>query len=124
MRAPGVTVLFDPRVQRGLRFFEQRDLFEARGQCRFYREIARAGVERRWHGEHYFLLGEITIGRARRAKGFVQMIEQAKRGFDWRDLLDVLGRVERQRPGTTVDTAIREPALGARNHALRSLCTA
>jgi hypothetical protein len=115
--------LFDPGVQRRLRFFEQRDLFEARGERRFDGQIARPRVEGGRHGEHHFLVGQVPVCRSRRAERFVQMIEQAKRGFDGRDLLDVLRRADRQIARTAIDAAIRKPALGARDHALRRFRT-
>ena len=42
--------LLNPRVERRLRFFNQRDVWQAGLLRGFHREVARGGIERRRHG--------------------------------------------------------------------------
>ena len=48
-------------IERGLRLFDQRELFEAGLARGIHRQRARHFVERGGHGDHHFLLGHRRV---------------------------------------------------------------
>src|SRR5690242_13885767 len=58
-----VPVTLDPRVERRLRLFEQRDIAESGAFGGLQRELTRHGVERRGYGDKHLLLGERRLGK-------------------------------------------------------------
>ncbi len=126
VRAPSFAVSFDPRVRAPpCGSFEQRDLVEAGGERGFDGQIARPSVERSGHGEHHFLLRQVTSpGRAERNASFKW--SRKRNEVSTGEIFSMSSGAARgklpARPA--IDATVREPALGARDHPSRSLCAA
>ena len=72
------------------------------------RELARRGVEGRGHRDDHVLSAERRVAAAEaRVERLAQVLEVAPRGLDRRDLLDVLGRRQRQDARAPVDRRVR-----------------
>jgi len=83
--AETVACLFEPGIQRSLRFLEQRHVLETRITCSLHREISRGGIKGRWDGEDDLLSSD--VGLAQRVPRTRKVPQIARRGFYWRDLL-------------------------------------
>ena len=115
--APGVAHVGQPRIERGLRLFQQDQFVrQPRQQRRLARQLARAGIERRRHRQHNVLLRDGGIGKGARPDGH-QVLEIAPRGFDRRHLRHLRRRVPRKNRLMTIDPAVREPRLGGGHRA-------
>ena len=106
----------DPRVERGERFFEQRQPLEARGLRGFDRQLAGFLVERRGHGQHDLLLFEPRgiVPRVDVVPGVADVREQPRRSLHRRQPGLRLGapRQQRSRP---IDVRVREPGFRRRD---------
>ena len=111
---PAVAERVEPGVERGLRLFEQRHLFEPRGAGGAQRELPGLFVERRGHGQQDVLmrqrqrgiaLGDIPI----EDRG--QMFQVLGRRIDRRDVRDLVGRAPGKDRCGPVRRAVRQPRL-------------
>jgi hypothetical protein len=93
---PAVPERVEPGVERRLRLFEQRHLFEPGGAGGAQRELARFFVERRRHGQEHVLMRQ----RQRRIAPAAQRIERRAQCFRYaaRHRPATLSRRRRARP--------------------------
>ena len=101
--------LLKPRVERRLRLFNQRDVWQAGLLRGFQREVARGGIERRWHGQNNILFGQGIILELV-IPGFAQVGQVTRRRIQWRDALDVFGRLPRKDRAQAIHAGMTEPA--------------
>ncbi len=106
--APRVPLAFEPCVERGLRFFQQREPLEPRLDGRPAGQLARLLVERRRHGEDDVLVRErkAAVGRVPRAS---EMCQIGGRHLDGREFLDFRRGLPGKDGRGAIDAAVRQP---------------
>jgi hypothetical protein len=110
-----IGVPLDPRVERGLRLFEQGDIAISGLFGGFERQLARHRVEGCGHGYEYLLIHERRV-RNLFVPRVAQMLQVAAAGLHGRDLGDAFGRAEREQRRGAVHAGMREPRFGGRYH--------
>ena len=111
LRVELIALQHQPVVERGLGFFEQMHMRQARHLRGLQRQRARAFVKRRGHGEHDDLPVERRIGMRGIPRG-LHMREIAGRCGDRRDLVHIFRCAPGQDGRVAIDALMREPALG------------
>ena len=108
----------DPRVERGDRFLEQRQVRQLRRLRRFDGQLARLLVERRRHGEHDPLALEpqaVVAGRDRRVPRVADVHQIARRRIDGRDPRTRRRAAPRQNRRAPIDARMGEPRFRGRD---------
>ena len=112
--SPMFALAVEPGVERGLRFFEQRQMLEAGGPGRFHGEFARGRIERRGHRQDDLLRFQFVFGdrvRRHRIPGFGEMFQIPCAGFDRRNATVGLGGAERQDRRFAIAAGVPQPRL-------------
>ena len=108
----------DPGVERGLRFFQQRQLAQARVRRRRHRQLARHRIKGRGHRQRYRLVRELhALVRVRRLPGVAQLSQDPGGRLPRRDARDLCLGARRQQ----LLAAKRQPALRRRHQPRRHL---
>ena len=108
--AKTVSSLFQPRIKRRLRFFNQGDVFKTRDLGRLNRQLARCCIKACRNSQYH--LAVIAI---RTLESPADMFQVSRRCFDGRDLLHVGRRTPRQDLRRPVCTRIAQPAFRRRH---------
>ncbi len=125
--APFVTHRVEPGIESRLRFFEQRDILEARRLSGAQRQLTGRLVERRGHRQQHVLSAQALLFRAAgnvMIEGCREMPQIRRRRVDCRHVRDLRRRAEGQDRRRSVRAAVRQPGLRAGNDPRRILCPA
>ena len=98
----------EPGVERGLRFFEQREVLEPGGAGGLHGQFAGRGVERRRHRQHDVLRFEPVAGDVLRDPAWfhasARCLRYARAGIERRNLAAGVGRAVRAESATVRST--------------------
>ncbi len=116
--APLVVAGMNPGIEGRLRFFQERDSFQARSPGRFHRQLPRHGIERRRHGQDDVLVfqpvGRHVLGN-KVVPGVGQVLQVIGAGFQGRDPAGILRRLPGQDRLAAINARMTKPRFGRRH---------
>ena len=118
--APALALPVEPGVERGLRFLEECEVFEARRPRRLDGQLARRRVERRGHRQDDVLLLEAEVGLLAghaRVPRLGEVPEVQSRRLERRDAAVLLARAPGQDARPAIDARMAQPRLGRADEA-------
>ena len=108
---PIVAMPIDPRIERGLRLFDQHDARQTGEGRGLHRQFAGHFVERRRQRDDHILLGQRRLGKLVVPR-VANVLQIARAGFHRRDLFDLGQTMPREQLGCAIDARMAKPRLG------------